>query len=171
MYKNLLLSIIVFLGKVVIIPGVLVWLTKGTQFAAQLAAPHQIVFWAGLILIAAGAGLDLWTLQLFVAHGEGTPTPWKPPQKLVVLGPYRHVRNPMISGLLLILLGEALLLQSLPLLAWWGAFWLANIIFLQKFEERNLLAQHGEDYAQYMAHVPRWLPRLRPWTGTPEKND
>lgn len=172
MKRSMILSIIVLPGNVlVIIPGILLWLTKGTPYVAQLAQPNQVFFWAGLVLIAIGLGLAIWTVHLFLTHGQGTPAPWEPPQVLVVLGPYRHVRNPMISGALFMLMGEVLLLQSMPVLVWWVIFLLGNLIYLPKVEERNLLTRYGEDYAQYMAQVPRWLPRLRPWTGVVEKLD
>ena len=66
------------------------------------------------------------TISLFARVGQGTLAPWDPTQRLVVLGPYRHVRNPMISGVLAILLGEAALLGSPPLLVWFGAFFAVN---------------------------------------------
>jgi protein-S-isoprenylcysteine O-methyltransferase Ste14 len=84
---------------------------------------------------------------------------------LVVQGPYRHVRNPMISGVLGVLLGESALLGSLPLLAWSGVFWLANAVYIPLVEERGLEDRFGDDYRAYREHVPRWLPRLSPWQG------
>ncbi len=58
------------------------------------------------------------TIRLFVTVGKGTLAPWEPTQRLVVQGIYRHVRNPMISGVILVLLGESVLTASLPLF-WW----------------------------------------------------
>ena len=71
-----------------------------------------------------------WTTWLFVQKGEGTPAPWDPPRKLVVAGPYRHVRNPMISGVLLMLIAETLFFGSWPLLGWVVAFFLINTAVL-----------------------------------------
>jgi protein-S-isoprenylcysteine O-methyltransferase Ste14 len=168
----MIVAIIVLPGNVlVIIPGIMLWLTRETRFGAQLARVNQVLFWAGLVLITTGLALAVWTVRLFLTHGQGTPAPWEPPQKLVVLGPYRHVRNPMISGALFMLMGEVLLFQSVPLLVWWLIFLLGNLIYLPKVEERNLLERYGEKYAQYMAQVPRWLPRLQPWTGASAKLD
>jgi protein-S-isoprenylcysteine O-methyltransferase Ste14 len=72
--------------------------------------------------LAFGLGLAVATVRLFVRHGEGTPAPWDPPRKLVVRGPYRHVRNPMIAGVLLVLMGEALLLRCWPLGGWMALY-------------------------------------------------
>src|SRR5215217_7872095 len=65
---------------------------------------------AGGALLAAGLALWLWTVRLFVRVGRGTLAPWDPPRRLVVEGPYRHVRNPMITAVLAVLLGQAALL-------------------------------------------------------------
>jgi protein-S-isoprenylcysteine O-methyltransferase Ste14 len=71
----------------------------------------------GLGLIGAGVALWTWTVRLFARIGKGTLAPWDPTQRLVVAGPYRHVRNPMITAVLSVLLGEAALFGSPVLLA------------------------------------------------------
>jgi protein-S-isoprenylcysteine O-methyltransferase Ste14 len=117
----------------------------------------------GVTLVAAGLVLVGWTVALFARIGRGTLAPWDPTSRLVVAGPYRHVRNPMISGVLAILLGEAALFGSLPLLVWFGTVFLLNAIYFPLVEEPGLRERFGEDYERYRANVPRWLPRLRPW--------
>ncbi len=82
---------------------------------------------------------------------------------LVVRGPYRYVRNPMISGVLAILLGEALILGSLPLIYWFPLFFLLNAIYIPLIEERDLARRFGDDYLNYKINVPRWIHRLKPW--------
>jgi protein-S-isoprenylcysteine O-methyltransferase Ste14 len=64
---------------------------------------------AGLCLLVVGGVLFVASLHRFVSDGRGTLAPWDPRRRLVVRGPYRYVRNPMISGVVLVLLGEALL--------------------------------------------------------------
>jgi protein-S-isoprenylcysteine O-methyltransferase Ste14 len=64
---------------------------------------------AGAALLLAGLVLFVWSLALFATIGRGTLAPWDPTRNLVAVGPYRYVRNPMISGVGLILLGEALI--------------------------------------------------------------
>jgi protein-S-isoprenylcysteine O-methyltransferase Ste14 len=80
-----------------------------------------------------------------------------------VLGVYRHVRNPMISGVLLNLLGEALLFGSRPIALWFAIFFAANAIYLPLVEEPGLEARFGDDYRRYRAAVPRWVPRWSAW--------
>jgi protein-S-isoprenylcysteine O-methyltransferase Ste14 len=104
-----------------------------------------------------------WTVSLFARIGKGTLAPWDPTSRLVVVGPYRHVRNPMISGVLTVLLGEAALFGSLPLLVWFGAAFAVNAVYFPLVEEPGLRERFGGDYEAYCAKVPRWLPRLRPW--------
>jgi len=114
-------------------------------------------------------GLGLWlmvqTIRLFVLVGDGTLAPWDPTQRLVVRGVYRHVRNPMISGVLFILLGEAVFLGSMALFYWFLAAAVVNLIYIPLFEEPGLEDRFGQDYVEYKRHVPRWLPRFSPWLG------
>ncbi len=117
----------------------------------------------GAVLIAVGLLLVVRTVALFAAVGRGTLAPWDPTSRLVVRGPYRHVRNPMISGVLFILLGEAAALGSLGVLVWFAAVFAVNATYIPLVEERGLVRRFGAEYERYREHVPRWLPRLRPW--------
>jgi protein-S-isoprenylcysteine O-methyltransferase Ste14 len=90
--------------------------------------------------------------------------PWDPPRRLVLRGPYRFVRNPMVSGAIFVLFGEALVLQSLPHACWAVMFLLLCLFYIPVLEEPPLEARFGEEYRQYRRHVPRLLPRLKPWS-------
>jgi len=118
---------------------------------------------AGVVLMAFGLFLFASSLRRFATEGEGTLAPWDPPRRLVLRGPYRYVRNPMISGVLFILFGEALLLLSRPHLAWALIFLAANAVWIPLFEESDLRRRFGDSYVEYCRHVPRLFPRLRPW--------
>ena len=128
------------------------------QSAGQIAV--QI---AGLAVLGVGLLLFAASLRRFATEGEGTLAPWDPPRKLVVRGPYRYVRNPMISGVSFILIGEALLLHSRPHAWWAGTFILANLIYIPLIEEPMLAARFGEDYREYRRHVRALVPRITPW--------
>jgi protein-S-isoprenylcysteine O-methyltransferase Ste14 len=117
----------------------------------------------GVGLIACGVGLVVWTVGLFVREGEGTLAPWDPTAKLVVRGPYRHVRHPMIGGVATILLGEAVLLGSTAVAGWLVAVVTVNAVYLPLVEERGLVRRFGSDYEVYRANVPRFVPRLSAW--------
>jgi protein-S-isoprenylcysteine O-methyltransferase Ste14 len=119
---------------------------------------------AGAVLILLGIALWYRTVMLFASEGEGTLAPWDPTRKLVVRGPYRYVRNPMIAGVLLVLAGEAALFGSPWLLVWAGVFFAANAVWFPRVEEPGLVERFGSDYEAYRRAVPRWVPRRRPWS-------
>lgn len=119
---------------------------------------------AALLLVVAGIVLFAGSLRRFAGAGRGTLAPWDPPRQLVVLGPYRYVRNPMISGVVFILFGEAGLLVSIPHLVWALSFVALNTIYIPLMEEPQLAARFGDSYREYCRHVPRLVPRLRPWS-------
>jgi protein-S-isoprenylcysteine O-methyltransferase Ste14 len=148
----LLLPVVVTIA----VPALIVWRTEAS------------IGWRGLIglpLIALGLLLIVRTIALFVSVGRGTLAPWDPTTRLVVRGPYRYVRNPMISGVLFVLLGEAALFGSLALLLWFGLVAAVNAVYMPLVEEPGLQRRFGEEYERYRAHVPRWIPRVRPWDG------
>ena len=115
----------------------------------------------GVLLIGLGLGLIVNTIALFVRLGHGTLAPWDPTQKLVVRGVYRYVRNPMISAVFCVLLGEAVVLRSIHLLGWFVLFVALNLIYIPLVEEPRLERRFGDDYVQYKRDVPRWIPRSR----------
>jgi len=112
----------------------------------------------GAVSIACGVALWSWTVTLFARIGRGTLAPWDQTRRLVVAGPYRYVRNPMITGVLLVLAGEAALFASPGVLIWAGAFFLINSVWFVLGEEPGLRRRFGEDYEEYARTTPRWLP-------------
>lgn len=164
MFWRLLKPILILPGTVLVfVPVVILITTYNSRFSFELIGPDRLLFWPGLAAAGLGLALATWTVTLFTKFGQGTPAPWEPPQKLVIRGPYRYVRNPMITGVLLLLLAETLLLQSLPLFFWMIFFFLLNNIYFPLVEERSLEKRFGENYLIYKKHVPRWIPRLTPW--------
>ena len=130
-----------------------------------LAAPLSYVpMLVALALIAAGLTLILTTIRMFVTLGKGTLAPWDPPQKLVVTGIYRYVRNPMISGVVALILGQALLLGSFPLLLYALVVFAINAVYIPLSEEPGLRRRFGQPYDDYTSQVPRWLPRRTPYS-------
>lgn len=117
----------------------------------------------GAALIVAGFTLWLWTVRLFARIGKGTLAPWDPTHHLVVQGPFAHVRNPMISAVLAVLLGEAALFGSFGILIFAAAFLIANYAFFLLHEEPGLERRFGDEYREYRRAVPRWIPRRTPW--------
>ena len=102
----------------------------------------------------------------FAVEGLGTPAPVAPPERLVVGGLYRFVRNPMYAAVEAIILGQALLLGQLILFAYAAVFALAVAAFVHFYEEPTLRRQFGAEYETYRRAVPAWRPRRQPWDGS-----
>jgi protein-S-isoprenylcysteine O-methyltransferase Ste14 len=150
----------------VVIPAAILYATHGLEGAAPPSAAAAI---GGVAALAAGLALAASSITLFVRVGEGTLAPWDPARVLVEQGVYRYSRNPMKSGLVLVLLAEALLLGSWPLFAWFLLFTTVNAVYIRVYEEPNLRARHGAPYREYCSRVPRWFPRL-PLHGSGERD-
>ncbi len=117
----------------------------------------------GMLLIFLGLIFLIYTNKSFLKIGRGTLAPWDPPKKLVVEGAYRYVRNPMISSVLMIVLGESLIFSSIELFLLFMLFFIVNHIYFVYSEEPGLIKRFGNDYVEYKKNVPRWIPRLKPW--------
>ena len=120
----------------------------------------------GVPLVAAGVAMWAWTVRLFARIGKGTLAPWDPTQRLVVQGPYAHARNPMITGVLAALSGEALVLGSTAIAVWAAIFAVVNHVFFLAYEEPAVERRFGDEYRRYKENVPRWIPRRTPWRPT-----
>jgi protein-S-isoprenylcysteine O-methyltransferase Ste14 len=116
----------------------------------------------GAIFIALGLAMLVWTVVLFDRVGKGTLAIGSP-VKLVVRGPYRHVRNPMMSGVFCIQLGTAIATASPWLFGWFAFFFTCVLIAIRGVEEPHLRQRFGADYDEYVRHVPRWVPQPRGW--------
>ena len=118
---------------------------------------------AGGLLIALGAAFLLHAFYRFVVEGLGTPAPVAPPERLVVGGVYRHVRNPMYLAVGATIVGQALLLGQFGLLVYAAAFGVVVFSFVRFYEEPALLRRFGDQYNAYRRAVPGWWPRLTAW--------
>ena len=114
---------------------------------------------AGVVVGASGAALALWCIVTFMVIGRGTPAPFDPPRRLVAVGPYRLVRNPMYIGAGLAVVGAALFYESWALLVYGVVFAFAMHLFVVLYEEPTLRATFGADYVRYCERVRRWWPR------------
>jgi protein-S-isoprenylcysteine O-methyltransferase Ste14 len=154
------------LGSVVFLlaaPGVAAGLVPWLLTRWESSHPPLVAKLAGIALIAAGLAMLLPAFARFVIEGIGTPAPVAPPEKLVVGGLYRHVRNPMYVAVTAIIIGQALLLGRPVLLLYALAFVAAVASFVHFYEEPVLSARYGEQYDEYRRAVPAWRPRLRGW--------
>ena len=101
------------------------------------------------MIFLGGMLLAVSTVRLFPKLGNGTPAPWDPTTKLIVTGPYAYVRNPMITGVVLILTSEALMLGSLAIGIWAVVFLIINMFYFPLSEEPGLRKRFGKEYDEY----------------------
>jgi protein-S-isoprenylcysteine O-methyltransferase Ste14 len=122
--------------------------------------------WIAALPSALGFAVALRCIWDFGWTGRGTPVPVAPPQRLVVVGFYRYVRNPMYVGFLVgwtglwVIFGRAnraALTVAIVAVA-------AVALFVRFYEEPVLRKKFGADYEEYCRNVPRWMPRLRAWS-------
>src|SRR5919107_2305543 len=114
-------SAVFFLLAPGVVGGLIPWLlTDGWQAREPLSywAPMRVL---GGILLVAGLIALVGAFVRFVVEGFGTPAPVAAPERLVVGGVYRYVRNPMYVAVLAVIVGQALLLGRLGLLLYAGA--------------------------------------------------
>lgn len=148
---------------VVLIPTTIILAFRSSWWAHTVPTLASLFFWLGASVALLGGTLSLWSVLDFARHGRGTPAPWDPPARFVVSGPYCFVRNPMILGVFLLLLGEAVLLRSVPLFFWFAVFVAGNLVYIPLVEEKGLERRFGVTYSQYRRSVPRWCPRRTAW--------
>lgn len=122
--------------------------------------------WVAVLPSVLGFAVALRCVWDFGRTGRGTPAPMAPPKRLVVVGFYRYVRNPMYVGFLTgwaglwVVFGHA----STGAIAVALVVLLGVALFVQFYEEPTLRRKFAGEYEEYCRNVPRWLPRLRPWT-------
>jgi protein-S-isoprenylcysteine O-methyltransferase Ste14 len=148
--KNLVFTVVVPGAGAVWIPWLIL---TGGDAHPEPRVPLAVVF------IALGAALYFLCLWLFAIVGRGTPGPWDAPRRVVAVGPYRWVRNPIYLAALVVVLGEAWLFLSLALLGYAGAMAVSFHLFVVGYEEPTLGRRFGDTYDEYRQTVRRWIPR------------
>jgi protein-S-isoprenylcysteine O-methyltransferase Ste14 len=144
-------------------PGAVAGLIPWLLTVWDTADPPWPLRAAGVLLLVAGVLVLLQAFARFVTEGLGTPAPVAPPERLVVGGLYRYVRNPMYLAVAATIVGQALLLGRWILLAYAAAFGVAVASFVHWYEEPTLRETYGDEYEAYRRAVPRWWPRRSPW--------
>jgi protein-S-isoprenylcysteine O-methyltransferase Ste14 len=112
-------------------------------------------------MIAVGVSITSWSVFHFFKV-KGTPVPFNPPPKVVKTGPYQYVRNPMLTGVFLILLGVGFGVNSVSLVVFFTPLYvLINVWELKKIEEPELMRRIGNEYSEYRKQTPMFIPRCR----------
>ena len=126
-----------------------------------------VLLWYGAPVMLLGLVVLLWCVRDFYVSGRGTLAPWDPPKNLVVVGLYRHVRNPMYVGVLTLVAGWSILLASPVLALYTVVLAIGFHIRVTASEEPWLQSRFGNEWARYSVNVRRWLPRPDPWSADP----
>lgn len=151
-------------GLVVFGGSLLVVVVVGLGIDRVLHLPPLLPGWlgpaAGAPLLVAGALLCGWCVVRF-KRAAGTPVPMNPPTDLVVEGPYRWTRNPMLTGVFAGLFGLGVLLHSFGMVfVSIPAYILLHVLELKIVEEPELERRFGASYAEYKRRVPMFWPRF-----------
>lgn len=117
----------------------------------------------GCVLILVGAIGLLDSFWRFAVQGLGTPAPVFPTRHLVVSGLYRFVRNPMYVAVVSAILGQGFFFGNVRVVEYGAVVWVLFFLFVLGYEEPTLRSTYGDEYREFCAAVPRWIPRLTPW--------
>jgi protein-S-isoprenylcysteine O-methyltransferase Ste14 len=150
--KNLLFTILVPGTVGVCVP---LLITRGRGISNNPVLPS-----VGSLLLILGSGVYLWTVWNFATEGKGTPLPLDAPKRLVVNGLYQYTRNPMYTGVILVILGWVCLFADGWILLYALGVGAIVHLFVVYFEEPRLQDLFGEEYATYRRSVGRWMPRI-----------
>jgi len=118
----------------------------------------------GIAPVVAGLTIICWVIGLHCREAPKfgwriEPTPFEPPQYLIVRGPYRYSRNPIFLGHFMIWSGWAIYYGSIALVVGVALMWMALAFVIVPYEERGLVRQLGEPYLRYQREVGRWFGR------------
>jgi protein-S-isoprenylcysteine O-methyltransferase Ste14 len=149
----------------VLTPGVVAGLIPGLITGWRLPPAGSRASWVATVAAVVIAAGVLVLLDAFIrfARADGTPAPTAPTACLVVVGPYRYVRNPMYLAVLSIIVGQALLFESVGTLVYAGIVLLLVVSFVLAYEQPTLELEYGDEYREYRRNVRGWIPRVRPW--------
>lgn len=117
------------------------------------------VYDAGIAMMLFGIGFRQWAMAVLGRYFSGVIGVQKE-QRVVQSGPYRFIRHPSYTGVLLIYLGVGFAVQS------WGAIMVVLLVFVLTYgyrmmvEERVLISELGVSYSDYMKRTKRLIPFL-----------
>ena len=143
-------------GALVLIPLVVAALESRWGVALALPLPVRA---AGVVLLVLASALGLWSGASMSLLGDGTPLPVAMPNRLVIAGPYRFVRNPMAVAGIAQGVAVGLLLSSWLVVVYALLGALVWNLAVRPLEEADLEARFGAEFHRYRDAVRCWLPR------------
>ena len=156
--------VLILPGNVLITIPLLIYFITRNLYSYEITQPPHFLFFISMFFLFLGLFLAIWSVRTFYNKGgEGTPAPWKPVNNFIISGPYSYVRNPMIVGVVILLLFESVFFSSIPFLFWSIVFFIANIFYFKLIEEKQLVRRFGQDYEKYKNNVPMFFPKFTPY--------
>jgi protein-S-isoprenylcysteine O-methyltransferase Ste14 len=137
---------------IIAVGGVTIRVLNGRE---GLSVHSPVLVTVGAIGLLCGLGLAVWA-RVNLGRNWGMPMTEKADPELVTSGPYRFVRHPIYSGILLGLLGTALATNLYLLIAF--GIGLAYFTYSATVEERLLTASFPDAYPSYRAHTKMLIP-------------
>jgi protein-S-isoprenylcysteine O-methyltransferase Ste14 len=147
---------LVFIGLMIVVAS---WTDKMLGIPQIIPSSWRTSVSVPILVI--GIFLGLWSFLHFL-RVKGTPVPFNPPPRLVTTGPYAYIRNPMLTGLFITMLGLGLWVNSVSLIfIYTPLFILINVLELKAIEEPELAKRLGVEYTIYKQRTPMFIPRLK----------
>ena len=157
-------SIFNHIKNIVILPGmvVIVFPFLLRKYVSELHVFSDLgdLKYAALVFLVIGVFLFVSTIFLFWKIGKGTLAPWNETQNLVIAGPYKFMRNPMIVGILCLIVAQSAWFSSINLWIFAMIFFFINHLYFILKEEPTLEKRFGNIYKEYIRKVPRWIPNF-----------
>tara|TARA_B100000686_G_scaffold319923_1_gene371050 strand:- start:349 stop:870 length:522 start_codon:yes stop_codon:yes gene_type:complete len=159
--KEYIKVIILLPVNVLVTIPIIISLISKKKFSFNFIGLNNLLFYLSIIFLVVGLWLAIWSVKTFyLKGGKGTPGPWNPVTNLIVSGPYRYIRNPMLLGVFFLLISESIIFSSIPILCWFLIFFIGNIFYFKKIEEKDLIKRFGSDYEKYKNNVPMLFPKI-----------
>ena len=118
-------------------------------------------FYIATPILLVGILVTGWSIIHFL-KAKGTPVPVNPPPRLVTTGPYAYTRNPMLTGIFILLIGIGVMFGSISLtFIFTPLYILVNTWELKEIEEPELIQRLGEEYVAYRNKTPMFIPNIR----------
>jgi protein-S-isoprenylcysteine O-methyltransferase Ste14 len=153
------IGVLLFLLLTVTVIAISLQVDKVFKLPKLPLAPFNTTISVPILVI--GLFLTLWSILHFIKV-KGTPVPFNPPPELVTTGPYAYARNPMLTGVFILLFGFGILFRSISLVSiFTPLFILLNVLELRAIEEPELEKRLGKEYLEYKKRVPMFIPRLK----------
>lgn len=114
----------------------------------------------GCVLMVIGVIYGFWSIISQFTQARGTPLPMMATQTLLVSGPFKHCRNPMAFGTIVLYLGISILTGSVSSIVMVIIFTALLLTYIKKVEERELEVRFGQEYLAYKATTSFIIPRI-----------